>query len=214
MEVAGGKLTKVDTDYLYELGRDFAWAPDSKWIAFTKALPNRLRAIFIYSLESGKSTQITDGMSDARSPVFDRDGQYLYFTRQHELRADHQRPRHDERRARSDEQHLPRRAAEQYPVAAGARERRGEAAASRARPMPAAAAADAAATAAGRGRSAEAGAHRLRQDPAAHRRAADPGAPVSRAGRGTRGHALHYGSRRGRRRPGRLRRRARFRATT
>ena len=31
-------------------------------------------------MESGKSVQITDGMSDARRPVFDRDGQYLYFT--------------------------------------------------------------------------------------------------------------------------------------
>jgi len=79
-DVASGKLTTVDTDHLYELGRDFAWAPDSKWIAFQKALPNRLRAIFIYSLDGAKSVQITDGMSDARSPVFDKDGQYLYFT--------------------------------------------------------------------------------------------------------------------------------------
>jgi tricorn protease len=79
VDVASGKATKVDTDYLYDLGRDFSWAPDSKWIAFQKSLPNRLRAIFIYSIESGKSVQITDGMSDARSPVFDRDGQVLYF---------------------------------------------------------------------------------------------------------------------------------------
>ena len=34
----------------------------------------------MYSLDSGKSTQVTDGMSDARHPAFDRDGQYLYFT--------------------------------------------------------------------------------------------------------------------------------------
>ena len=79
VDLASGKATNVDTDHLYDLGRNFSWAPDSKWIAFQKALPNRLRAIFIYSLESGKSVQITDGMSDARSPVFDRDGQYLYF---------------------------------------------------------------------------------------------------------------------------------------
>ena len=45
-----------------------------------KSLPNRFHAIFIYSLETGQSTQVTDGMSDARSPVFDKDGQYLYFT--------------------------------------------------------------------------------------------------------------------------------------
>jgi tricorn protease len=34
----------------------------------------------IYSLDSGQSKQVTDGMSDARHPAFDRDGQYLYFT--------------------------------------------------------------------------------------------------------------------------------------
>src|SRR5262249_33429425 len=35
---------------------------------------------FVYSVENGKTTQITDGMSDARRPAFDRDGQYLFFT--------------------------------------------------------------------------------------------------------------------------------------
>ena len=80
VEVASGKLTKVDTDYSYELNRDFTWSPDSKWIAFVKNLPNRLHAVSIYSLSDGKSIQVTDGLSDARFPVFDRDGQYLYFT--------------------------------------------------------------------------------------------------------------------------------------
>jgi tricorn protease len=79
-EIAGSKVTKVDTDHLYDLNRAFNWSGDSKWIAFERFLPNRLRAIFIYSVETGKSVQITDGLSDARRPVFDRDGQYLYFT--------------------------------------------------------------------------------------------------------------------------------------
>ena len=80
VEVETGKLTKVDTDNIYELNRGFSWSGDSRWIAFMKSLPNRFHAIYIYSLETGKSTQLTDGMSDARSPVFDKDGQYLYFT--------------------------------------------------------------------------------------------------------------------------------------
>ena len=80
VDISSGKATKVDTNYLYDLNRGFNWSGDSKWIAFEKFLPNRLRAISIYSVESGKSVQITDGMSDARRPVFDRDGQYLYFT--------------------------------------------------------------------------------------------------------------------------------------
>ncbi|HEY2014998.1 MAG TPA: protease, partial [Bryobacteraceae bacterium] len=80
VDVAAGKLTKVDTDLISEGGMDFAWAPDSKWIAYAKSLPNRFRAISIWSLDSGQSKQVTDGMSDARTPAFDRDGQYLYFT--------------------------------------------------------------------------------------------------------------------------------------
>ena len=80
VDVAAGKLTHVDTDYSYELHRDFSWSADSQWIAFAKSLPNGFHAIHVYSMEAGKSTRITDGLSDAGNPVFDRDGQYLYFT--------------------------------------------------------------------------------------------------------------------------------------
>ena len=57
-----------------------AWSPDSKWLAYSKVLPNELSAIHLYSLADAKSTQVTDGMSDATNPVFDKDGKYLYFT--------------------------------------------------------------------------------------------------------------------------------------
>ena len=80
VEIASGKLTKVDSDHYYELERDFSWSGDSKWISYSRTLPNRLHAVFLYSLESGKTKQVTDGLSDARHPAFDRDGQYLYFT--------------------------------------------------------------------------------------------------------------------------------------
>jgi tricorn protease len=79
VDVAAGKLIKVATDVVNECCLDFSWAPDSKWIAYAKSLPNRFRAVGIYSLESGQSKQVTDGLSNARHPVFDRDGQYLYF---------------------------------------------------------------------------------------------------------------------------------------
>jgi len=82
VEIASGAATKIDTNSFYhpELERDFSWSPDSRWIAFAKYLPNLLHAIFLYSLDTGQSTQITDGLSDARYPAFDREGQYLYFT--------------------------------------------------------------------------------------------------------------------------------------
>jgi tricorn protease len=73
---------KVDAD-TYKTpggGLDPTWAPDSRWIAYTKILPNHMRAVFAYSIETGKSTQITDGMSDARFAAFDKNGEHLYFT--------------------------------------------------------------------------------------------------------------------------------------
>jgi tricorn protease len=82
LDLAKGTPVKVDTNY-YETPMhtlDPAWSPDSKWITYTKMLPSHMRAVFVYSLETGKANQITDGMSDARFAVFDRNGKYLYFT--------------------------------------------------------------------------------------------------------------------------------------
>jgi tricorn protease len=81
IEVASGKATKIDTDSYPDPIRSFdaTWAPDSKWIAYSKNLPSRLRAIFIHSLAEKKSYQITDGLADSISPAFDAGGKYLYF---------------------------------------------------------------------------------------------------------------------------------------
>src|SRR5215471_9854595 len=79
-DAASGKVTKVDTDHLYNLNRAFNWSADSKWVAFERFGANRMRSIWVYSIDTGKNTQVTDGMSDAGNPAFDRDGQYLYFT--------------------------------------------------------------------------------------------------------------------------------------
>jgi tricorn protease len=57
-----------------------AWSPDSRWIAYAKMLKSWMRAVFVYSMDDGKSVQVTDGLSDARHPVFDANGKYLYFT--------------------------------------------------------------------------------------------------------------------------------------
>ncbi len=77
----GGKPVRVDQDYYETPARtlDPAWSPDSQWIAYTKQLPSYLHAVFAYDLKSGKAVQLTDGMSDARFPVFDRSGKYLFF---------------------------------------------------------------------------------------------------------------------------------------
>jgi len=70
----------VDTDLFDGPSFNTVWSPDSKWLAYTKQLDNRMHAMFVYSLETAKATQITDGMSDAQTPDFDKGGKYLYFT--------------------------------------------------------------------------------------------------------------------------------------
>jgi tricorn protease len=81
VDIEKGTPVKVVTDIYDAWGVQFtpAWSPDSRWITFSKFLPNHLRAIFVYSLESSKSTQLTDGLSDARYPVFGKGGKYLFF---------------------------------------------------------------------------------------------------------------------------------------
>ncbi|HEU5334952.1 MAG TPA: PDZ domain-containing protein, partial [Terriglobales bacterium] len=81
VDVNKGAPVKVDSNLFETPDRtlDPQWAPDSQWLTYTKLLPNHLHAVFVYSLASGKSLQITDGMSDARHPAFDVNGKYLYF---------------------------------------------------------------------------------------------------------------------------------------
>jgi tricorn protease len=76
-----GKSTKVDTlPYDDDLPAPASWSPDGKWLAYSHQLKNYQNAVFLYSLESAKVHQITDGMSDARNVAFDKDGKHLYFT--------------------------------------------------------------------------------------------------------------------------------------
>ena len=72
---------KVDADLYDSPGYDFRpnWSPDSKWISYARQLHNHLHAIFVYSLDSAKTSQITDGLSDALAPAFDKTGKYLFF---------------------------------------------------------------------------------------------------------------------------------------
>ncbi|HET8966818.1 MAG TPA: PDZ domain-containing protein [Candidatus Acidoferrum sp.] len=81
VDIERGTPVKVDTD-LYEdptYALDPAWSPDSKWLTYSRYLQSHFRAVFVYSIESGKSSQVTDGMGEARFPVFDKNGKYIYF---------------------------------------------------------------------------------------------------------------------------------------
>jgi tricorn protease len=77
-----GKPVRVARDRYYGGLGDLvpSWSPDSKWLAYVTRLDNYMGAVHVYSIADGKATQVTDGMSDARDPVWDRSGKYLFFT--------------------------------------------------------------------------------------------------------------------------------------
>jgi tricorn protease len=80
VDVEKGMPKLIDTDYFEGPQFGQVWSPDSRWISYAKQLPNHFHALFVYSTEQGKSFQVTDGMSDALYPSFDKEGKYLYFT--------------------------------------------------------------------------------------------------------------------------------------
>jgi tricorn protease len=81
LDVATAQATLIDNEGFAHPSRMIypEWSPDSKWIAYSKRLTNQFNAVFVYSLASGKSESITDGLSNGHSPAWDRSGKYLYF---------------------------------------------------------------------------------------------------------------------------------------
>jgi tricorn protease len=55
------------------------WSHDSKRLAYAKTFPNKLRRIVVWSVDGGQVRPVTDGMADAISPAWDRNGKDLYF---------------------------------------------------------------------------------------------------------------------------------------
>ncbi len=81
VDIDTGKPIRVDTNP-YDTGPgNFkpVWSPDSRWIAYTRQLDSSLRAVFLYAVEDKTTHQVTDGLSDAASVAFDKNGKYLYF---------------------------------------------------------------------------------------------------------------------------------------
>jgi tricorn protease len=72
-------LSLVD-ESSYRYFADFCWSPDGRWLAYTKfqGEPN-YGSLFLYHVQSQKTTQISAGNSHDYSPSFDPQGRYLYF---------------------------------------------------------------------------------------------------------------------------------------
>ena len=55
------------------------WSPDSKWIAYSHDEREGMNRVRLYSLDSCKSTAVTEGRYNSGAPCFSGDGKYLFF---------------------------------------------------------------------------------------------------------------------------------------
>lgn len=81
VDVASGQAKVIGNDPWMVPARTLnpVWSPDSKWVAYSARLKSMYHAIFISSVESGETKQITDGLADAVWPAWDANGKYLWF---------------------------------------------------------------------------------------------------------------------------------------
>jgi len=81
INLATKAVTKAATDRFAHPNRAMnpVWSPDSQWITYVRQLESHFKAVFVYNVNTGQTMQLTDGMADATSPVWDQGGKYLYF---------------------------------------------------------------------------------------------------------------------------------------
>jgi tricorn protease len=83
LEVESSVIKKIDSDEIFCPGvfRDIFgdWSSDSKWFVYTKLIGTNFSVVNLYSTDQQKIFPVTHGMSDASDPVFDPNGEYIYF---------------------------------------------------------------------------------------------------------------------------------------
>jgi tricorn protease len=81
LDVKSGASKKIASQPLYSpvIVTSYAWSPDSKWLAYAMDNEAGITTVHAYSLDQGKSFQVSDGLSDVSEPQFDKSGKYLYF---------------------------------------------------------------------------------------------------------------------------------------
>lgn len=78
IELPGGSIRKIATGTRRE-NIEVSISGDGKWLAYTLEQANYNRVLVLLNFASGTTSVVTDGVADIASPVFSRDGNYLYF---------------------------------------------------------------------------------------------------------------------------------------
>ena len=78
VEINVKKPIEVDRGKFAEI-TNYAWSPDSKWIAYDNQLQSGFSVVYLYSTADKKITPVTAELANSINPVFDPEGNYLYF---------------------------------------------------------------------------------------------------------------------------------------
>ncbi len=79
VDIQSKVITEVATAKAFEI-RQYTWSPDSKWIAYARPEEEVMTKIYLYSLESKNSIEVTEGWYSSNGPAFSPDGKYLFFS--------------------------------------------------------------------------------------------------------------------------------------
>lgn len=80
VDVAAESAQRVDSStYSAQQSWNANFSPDSRFLTYWKRMKNRAGTVFIYDLAQKKSFPVTDGITHTENPVFDPNGNYLYF---------------------------------------------------------------------------------------------------------------------------------------
>ena len=83
--VADKKMTEIVKTPRNQI-RDYTWSPSANYLAFSMSVRGSgFSSIYIWNAMDNKVTRVTDDMFNAGSPVWDPQGNYLYFASQREF---------------------------------------------------------------------------------------------------------------------------------
>ena len=78
VDIKEKKPVEVDRAKYFEI-HNYAWSPDSKWMAYDKQLESGYSVVYLYSLADRKITAVTSALNNSYAAVFDQGKRYLYF---------------------------------------------------------------------------------------------------------------------------------------
>jgi len=78
VDVDSRKIVEVASATRFEI-RDYAWSPDSRWIAYTRPEELGMSKVYLTRLQDGATVAVTDGWYESYQPEFSADGKYLFL---------------------------------------------------------------------------------------------------------------------------------------